>query len=86
MGTAKSKGLPRCTAHRDCFAKDVYKRQGKTLCSLYAKSNCVGFIIIFGKDERAKFEDIRDMLSDSVCKRYDEAQTSVSYTHLRLWL
>ena len=20
MGTAKSKGLPRCTAHRDCFA------------------------------------------------------------------
>ena len=52
-----------------------YRRGGKTLCSLYAKSNCVGFMIIFGKDERAKFEDIRDMLSDSVCKRYDEAQT-----------
>ena len=46
----------------------------KTLCSLYAKRNCVGFMIIFGKDERAKFEDIRDTLSDSVCRRYDEAK------------
>ena len=27
-----------------------YRRGGKTLCSLYAKNNCVGFMIIFGKD------------------------------------
>ena len=40
-----------------------YRRGGKTLCSLYAK------------DERTKFEDIRGNLSDSVCKRYDEAET-----------
>lgn len=52
-----------------------YRRGGKTLCSLYAKSNCVGFMIIFGKDERAKFEDIRDTLSAAVCRQYDEAQT-----------
>lgn len=52
-----------------------YRRGGKTLCSLYAKRNCVGFMIIFGKDERAKFEEIRDTLSDSVCRRYDAAQT-----------
>ena len=52
-----------------------YRRGGKTLCSLYAKSNCFGFMIIFGKDERTKFEDIRDTLSKSVCKRYDEAKT-----------
>lgn len=52
-----------------------FRRGGKTLCSLYAKSNCVGFMIIFGKDERAKFEDIRDTLSDSVCRQYDEAAT-----------
>lgn len=32
-------------------------------------------MIVFGKVERAKFEDIRDTLSDSVCKRYDEATT-----------
>ena len=50
-----------------------YRKGGKTLCSLYAKKKCIGFMIIFGKDERAKFEDIRDSLSDAVCKRYDEA-------------
>ena len=52
-----------------------YRRGGKTLCSLYAKSNCVGFMIIFGKDERANFEAIRDTLSTAVCRQYDEAQT-----------
>ena len=52
-----------------------YRRGGKTLCSLYAKNNIFLFMIIFGKDERTKFEDIRDTLSKSVCKRYDEAKT-----------
>lgn len=52
-----------------------YRRGGKTLCSLYAKNNCIGFMIIFGKDERAKFEEIRGSLSDSVCRQYDEAKT-----------
>ena len=31
-----------------------YRRGGKTLCALYARENCIGFMIIFGKDERAK--------------------------------
>ena len=52
-----------------------YRRGGKTLCSLYAKKNSLGFMIIFGKDERAKFEEIRETLSDSVCRQYDEATT-----------
>ncbi len=52
-----------------------YRRGGKTLCSLYAKRNCVGFMIIFGKDERTKFEAIRGTLSDAVCRQYDEAKT-----------
>ena len=52
-----------------------YRRGGKTLCNLYAKDNCIGFMIIFGKDERTKFEDIRDTLSESVCRQYDEAKT-----------
>ena len=52
-----------------------YRRGGKTLCSLYAKSNCVGFMIIFGKAEREKFEAIRDTLSGDVCMQYDEAKT-----------
>ncbi len=51
-----------------------YRRGGKTLCSLYAKSNCIGFMIIFGKDERTKFEDIKGNLSATVCRKYDEAK------------
>ena len=35
-----------------------YRRGGKTLCSLYAKSQCMGFLVIFGKAERAKVEAI----------------------------
>ncbi len=51
-----------------------YRRGGKTLCCLYARQECIGFMIIFGKDERAKFEDIRNTLSDAVCRQYDEAK------------
>ena len=52
-----------------------YRRGGKTLCSLYAKSNCVGFMIIFGKDERLKFEADRDNYAKEIQKIYDEAPT-----------
>lgn len=52
-----------------------YRRGGKTLCALYAKENCVGFMIIFGKDERAKVETVRAKLSEEVQKNYDEAKT-----------
>ena len=52
-----------------------YRRGGKTLCSLYAKDNRIRFMIIFGKNEREKLEEIRDTLSDAICRRYDEAKT-----------
>ena len=52
-----------------------YRRGGKTLCCLYARQNCIGFLIIFGKEERAKVEAIRDTLSHPVCRQYDEAKT-----------
>ena len=53
----------------------TYRRGGKSLCALYVKENCVGFMMIFGKDERDKFEAMRDELSEKVCKIYDEAET-----------
>lgn len=52
-----------------------YRRGGKTLCALYAKENRVGFMIIFGKNERFKFETDRRNYSKEVQKIYDEAQT-----------
>lgn len=52
-----------------------YRRGGKTLCALYARENCIGFMIILGKDERAKFERERGRYSKEVQRIYDEAQT-----------
>lgn len=52
-----------------------YRRGGKTLCALYARENCMGFMIILGKDERLKFESNRENYSEEVRKKYDEART-----------
>ena len=52
-----------------------YRRGGKTLCALYAREGCVGFMVILGKDERYKFENNRENYSTEVQRIYDEAQT-----------
>ena len=52
-----------------------YRRGGKTLCALYARENCVGCMVILGKDERLKFEKDRDNYSEEVQRIYDETQT-----------
>lgn len=52
-----------------------YRRGGKTLCALYARENCFGVLIIFGKDERAKFEASRSQYSDAIQSVYDMAET-----------
>ncbi len=52
-----------------------YRRGGKTLCALYARENCVGFMIILGKEERLKFEKDREHYGEEVQKIYDETQT-----------
>lgn len=52
-----------------------YRRGGKTLCALYAREHCIGFMLIFGKAEREKFEADRQNFSQAVQRVYDEAQT-----------
>lgn len=52
-----------------------YRRGGKTLCALYAREHCVGFLVIFGKSERENFEAERETYPTEVQTRYDEAQT-----------
>lgn len=52
-----------------------YRRGGKTLCALYARENCIGFLVVLGKDERSKFEADRESYSAEVRKLYDESQT-----------
>ena len=52
-----------------------YRRGGKTLCALYARENCIGFMIVLGKDERLKFVNDREHYSEEVQRIYDETQT-----------
>ena len=52
-----------------------YRRGGKTLCALYARENCIGFMVILGKDERLKFEEDRESYANETLRIYDEART-----------
>ena len=52
-----------------------FRKCGKTLCAFYFKDNALGFMIIFGKEERIKFEEIRRELSTKVTETYDSAET-----------
>ncbi len=61
--------------YREWVYEYKYRRGGKTLCTFFAKENCIGFMIIFGKDERVKFEAGRENYSEDVQKIYDEATT-----------
>lgn len=52
-----------------------FRKGGKTLCAFYFKDNTLGFMVIFGKDERIRFEEIRSELSSEVLETYDHAET-----------
>ena len=61
--------------YREWIYEYKYRRGGKTLCTLYAKEETFGLQIIFGKDERAKVEAIRNELSEEVRQIYENAHT-----------
>ncbi len=50
-----------------------FRRGGKTLCTLYARQDRFGCMIIFGKDEQERVEIIRDCLSLHTMEIYDAA-------------
>lgn len=52
-----------------------FRRGGRTLCTLYAKEHYFGFMIIFGKAEREKFELERETFSPEILEIYDSATT-----------
>lgn len=52
-----------------------YRRGGKTLCTLYVKDNYFNIQIVFGKDERAKFENEQDTYSDEIQSIYNNSTT-----------
>lgn len=52
-----------------------YRRGGRTLCALYARETCIGFMVILGKGERLKFENDIENYSPEVQKIYVETPT-----------
>lgn len=52
-----------------------FRRSSKTLCALYPRENNFGFMVIFGKAERGKFEQTRSEFSLKIQQQYDEATT-----------
>jgi len=63
------------TGGRDWDYEYKYRRGGKTLCGLYARTDCFGFMVIFGKAEREKFESRRDDYCNQILATYDAATT-----------
>lgn len=57
--------------------KDELKfRQGqKTILTVYIHEDHFRFLVIFGKAEREKFEQLREMFSDFLTDHYDRART-----------
>jgi len=52
-----------------------YRRGGKTLCTLYAKSGVANILITFGKSERDKFEMQRASFSESIQSLFDATES-----------
>ena len=52
-----------------------YRRGGKTLCCLYARQDVMGFMVIFGRAEREKFEAQRTEFPKEITDVYDNSET-----------
>ena len=52
-----------------------FRRSGKTLVSLSLNENAINVLIVFGKAERAVFEEVRGDFSDFICTHYDNSGT-----------
>jgi len=52
-----------------------FRRGGKTLVSLFPKESGIGILVIYGKDERSKFEAQQADFSSKVVSGYMSAKT-----------
>ena len=52
-----------------------FRRGGKTLVSLFPNDSAIGLMVIYGKDERAKFEAQQADFSSKVVSEYHSAKT-----------
>ena len=52
-----------------------YGRSGKTLCTVYFRRGRIGVMVIFGKEERKKFEETESRFSETIRNIYYGAKT-----------
>ena len=52
-----------------------FRRSSKTLCMLYAREHCIGFMVILGKVERLQFENGKAHYAPKVQNIYDETSS-----------
>jgi len=52
----------------------LFRRGGKTLITLCIREGYFIACVVFGKDEREKFEEQRKSFGEAVCKEYDSAE------------
>ncbi|MCL2547197.1 MAG: DUF3788 domain-containing protein [Oscillospiraceae bacterium] len=52
-----------------------FKRGGKTLVMLCIREGYFIACVVFGKEERKKFDEQREMFGEAICEEYDEAET-----------
>lgn len=60
---------------RDWVYEYKLRRGGKTLCAFYIKESRFVLLLVFGKEERRKFEESREAFSEAVRSTYDGART-----------
>ena len=63
-------GKPTHKHHNNLY----FRRGGKTLINLCIREGYFIASIVFGKDERAKFEQQQESFGESVCKEYNDAE------------
>nr|WP_308741982.1 DUF3788 family protein [uncultured Anaerocolumna sp.] len=51
-----------------------FQKSKKTLCTLYIRDNQLGVWIIFGRDERDKFDKKRDIFCEDIANIYDATE------------
>ena len=52
-----------------------FRRGGKTLVSLFPKESAIGLMVVYGKEERTKFEAQQADFSSKVVSKYHDAKT-----------
>lgn len=52
-----------------------FKKSSKTLCGFYLKKECLGFMVILGKNEREKFEQNQKEYSKKLVDLYNNTKT-----------